>query len=98
VPRDYFDIMDATQSVPDEAGLDCRDLDEAHRQARTLIADAMTGREATRIDWCAWRVEVRDEVHGLVFTVPFPVTLRQVSVGNPRRLVPRHAASPGERG
>ncbi|WP_442919472.1 hypothetical protein [Methylobacterium sp.] len=37
------------------------------------MADAMTGPEATRIDWC---VEVRDEVHGLVFTVPFPVTLR----------------------
>ncbi|KMO12391.1 DUF6894 family protein [Methylobacterium indicum] len=72
MPRYFFDIMDSTQSVPDEAGLDCRDLDEAHRQARTLIVDAMTGPEATRIDWCAWRVEVRDEARSLLFTVPFP--------------------------
>jgi hypothetical protein len=72
VPRFFFDIMDSTQSVPDEAGLECRDLGEAHRQAQALIADAMNGPEATRIDWRAWRVEVRDEAHGLLFTVPFP--------------------------
>ncbi|AWN52108.1 hypothetical protein [Methylobacterium sp. 17Sr1-1] len=72
MPRYFFDIMDSTRSVPDEAGLDCRDLGEAHSQARILIADAMNGPEATRIDWRAWRVEVRDEARDLVFTVPFP--------------------------
>ncbi|KMO30250.1 DUF6894 family protein [Methylobacterium aquaticum] len=72
MPRYFFDIMDSTQSVPDEAGLDCRDLAEAYRQARTLIADAMNGPEATCIDWRAWRVEVRDETRELIFTVPFP--------------------------
>ncbi|MFH6786013.1 MULTISPECIES: DUF6894 family protein [Methylobacterium] len=71
MPRYFFDIMDAVQSVPDEAGLNCRDLGEAHLQARTLIADAMNGPEATRIDWSAWRVEVRDEARSLLFTVPF---------------------------
>ncbi|TGD94879.1 DUF6894 family protein [Methylobacterium nonmethylotrophicum] len=75
MPRYFFDIMGSTQSVPDEAGLDCRDLGEAHRQARTLIADAMSGPEATRIDWHAWRVEVRDEHRTLLFTVPFPPRL-----------------------
>lgn len=72
MPRFFFDIMDSAQSVPDEAGLDCTDLGEAHHQARTLIADTMNGPEATRIDWSAWRVEVRDEARGLLFTVPFP--------------------------
>ena len=72
MPRYFFDIMDSTRSVPDEAGLDCRDIAEAHHQARTLIDDAMNGPEATRIDWCAWRVEVRDEARHLLFTVPFP--------------------------
>ncbi|KMO17339.1 DUF6894 family protein [Methylobacterium platani] len=71
MPRYFFDVMDSTQSVPDEAGLDCRDLGEACRQAHALIAEAMSGPESTRIDWCAWRVEVRDEARGLVFTVPF---------------------------
>ncbi|GJD49124.1 hypothetical protein OPKNFCMD_1854 [Methylobacterium crusticola] len=72
MPRFFFDILDSTQSVPDEAGLDCRDLGEAHDQARTLIAETMNGPEATRIDWRLWRVEVRDEARTLLFSVPFP--------------------------
>ncbi|MFE1600112.1 DUF6894 family protein [Methylobacterium sp. ID0610] len=75
MPRYFFDVMDSTRSVPDEAGLECRDLGEAHLQACALIADAMTGPERLAVDWREWRVEVRDEAHSLLFSVPFPPRL-----------------------
>lgn len=72
VPRFFFDVVDATRSMPDEAGLDCRDLGEAHHQACALIEEAMEGPETVRVDWHHWRFEVSDEARRLLFTVPFP--------------------------
>ncbi|WP_018260404.1 DUF6894 family protein [Methylobacterium sp. 4-46] len=72
VPRYFFDVKDSTLSVPDEAGLECRDLGDAHRQACALIVDAMTGPEPLALEWQNWRVEVRDEARSLLFSVPFP--------------------------
>ncbi len=71
MPPYYFDVIDGHGIAEDEDGLDLPDAEAARAEAlagaRGILADEV---KTGRID-LSWRIDVRDETHEFLFSVPF---------------------------
>ncbi len=65
--RVFFHLMDGTETIRDEEGVEVSDLDEARMQALDAIREIRAS-DAAR-DWGAWRLEASDQAGSLLFSL-----------------------------
>ena len=65
--RVFFHLMDGTEAIGDEEGVEVSDLDEARTQALNAIREIRAS-DAAR-DWGAWRLEASDQAGSLLFSL-----------------------------
>jgi hypothetical protein len=65
--RVFFHLMDGTETIGDEEGVEVSDLDEARTQALNAIREIRAS-DAAR-DWGAWRLEASDQAGSLLFSL-----------------------------
>lgn len=63
--RVFFHLVNGTQTIWDEKGVEVSDLDEARTQALNAIRELS---DAAR-DWGAWRLEASDQAGSLLFSL-----------------------------
>jgi hypothetical protein len=71
VPRYFFHLRCAEKEVPDIAGADLRDPDQAWEAARATARDLMERQVAADVNWLACYFEVTDEAGEIVFELAF---------------------------
>ena len=71
MPRNFFHLCCDTKDVPDIAGADLRDPDQAWEAARATARDLMETQVEADVNWLTCRFEVADEAGEIVFELPF---------------------------
>jgi hypothetical protein len=65
--RVFFHLIDGTEAIRDEEGVEVSDLDEARTQALDAIREIRASNAAR--DWGAWRLEASDQAGSLLFSL-----------------------------
>jgi len=65
--RVFFHLVDGTETIRDEEGVEVSGLDEAQTQALHAIRE-LRASDAAR-DWGAWRLEASDQAGSLLFSL-----------------------------
>ena len=65
--RVFFHLVDGTETIRDEEGVDVSDVDHAETQALHAIRE-LRASDAAR-DWGAWRLEASDQAGSLLFSL-----------------------------
>ena len=63
--RGFFHLMDGTETIRDEEGVEVLDLAEARTQALAAIREIRASNAAR--EWGAWRLEASDQAGSLLF-------------------------------
>jgi hypothetical protein len=71
VPRYFFHLRCAEKDVPDIAGADLRDPDQAWEAARGTARHLMGTQADADVNWLTCAFEVTDEAGEIVFELPF---------------------------
>ena len=71
MPRYLFHLRCDGKDVPDIAGADLRDPDQAWEAARATARDLMETQVDADVNWLTCRFDVTDEAGEIVFELPF---------------------------
>jgi hypothetical protein len=71
MPRYFFHLRCDGKDVPDIAGADLRDPDQAWEAARATARDLMETQVDADVNWLTCRFDVTDEAGEIVFELPF---------------------------
>ena len=71
MPRYFFHLRCDSEDVPDIAGADLRDPDQAWEAARATARDLMETQVEADVNWLTCRFEVTDEAGEIVFDLLF---------------------------
>ena len=67
--RCYFHLAGADQTLPDHAGVEVSDPEEAHTLAHAVALEMLQSGEAQASDWQGWRLEIADASGAALFTI-----------------------------
>ena len=71
MPRYFFHLRCEGKEVPDPAGADLRDPDQAWEAAQATARDLMQAPSDADVNWMACHFEVVDAAGEIVFELPF---------------------------
>ena len=66
--RVLFHLMDESETIRDEEGVEVSDLDEAKAEARNAIQE-LREKDAAARDWAGWKLQASDEKGALLFSL-----------------------------
>ena len=65
----FFNLVNGTESIPDEQGREAANLEEAHSEALAAIRESKTDDPASFTEWQGWRLNGVDQQGELLFSV-----------------------------
>jgi hypothetical protein len=65
----YFNLVNGSERIIDQDGIEVRDIEQAHVQAVKAIAELREEDDATSSDWANWSLEVTDSFGNVLFSI-----------------------------
>ena len=65
----YFNLVNGSERIADQEGIEVRDIEQAHSQAVKAIAELREEDDSTSTDWANWSLEVTDSFGNVLFSI-----------------------------
>jgi hypothetical protein len=67
--RCYFNLVNGSERINDQDGIEVRDIEQARIQALKAISELREEDDATSSDWANWSLEVTDSFGNILFSI-----------------------------
>jgi hypothetical protein len=75
----FFNLVNGTESIGDEEGVEAANLDDARSQALATIREIRANDPASSRDWVGWRLEAVDQNGRLLLAIDLDADTRPLS-------------------
>jgi hypothetical protein len=75
----FFNLVNGTESIRDEEGVEAANLDEARFQALATIKDIRANDPALSLHWKGWRLAAVDQRGRLLFAIDLDADAQPIS-------------------
>jgi len=65
----YFHLVNGSEKITDQDGIEVRDIEQAHLQAMKAIAELREEDDTASSDWTNWSLEVTDAFGNILFSI-----------------------------
>jgi hypothetical protein len=65
----YFNLVNGSEKITDQDGIEVRDIEQAHVQAMKAIAELREEDDNASSDWANWSLEVTDSFGTVLFSI-----------------------------
>lgn len=73
--RCYFNLVNGTQEIVDDDGIEVSTIEQARAQALKAVAELRQEEDNVASEWKDWRIEVADEDGHVLFTISLAIDL-----------------------